>query len=946
MTQKEQSHPQSSKLIHSIYAAAPIGIGMTVNRIIVNANEYLLKMTGYNETELLGQSARILYADDREFARVGEIKFSQIAKCGIGSVETVWRHRSGRPINIILSSAPIDPSDLSKGVTFTAQDITERKQIETELRERETQLRTFIETADDIVCFKGLDQHVAILNTACLKITGYSLEEFNSNPYLWSSIVHPDDLRESDLFFKTHPEGIIEHEMTYRILNKSGHWRWLHSRMTAARDSSGSIIGYNCVDHDTSDQKAFEEQTRSRAEHMKVHHAALLSLAKTHFDSFNGALDAILEMCSSTLHVDRVSYWIYPEDHSRIECRRIYIRSETRFDSGFVLMASDYPIYFQSIQAARVLAAHDSSTDPRIADFLTSYCQPLGIGAMLDVPVWNQGRIIGILCLEHVGPARTWTPEEQDFASSISDIISVNIEVFERQNAEKMLQDSKARSRLFLNSTPDCVFLKDSSFRYIFVNDAMVSFLQLRESDILNRTDFEILPNDLAQVCRETDTRALETPEIVVTEEQHGAKSYESIKFGIILNDGSHGLGGYLRDITEKKQVESTRRQLEIQMQHTQKLESLGVLAGGIAHDFNNLLLTILGNADLALCDIPVTHPARISLDGIVRGAQRAAELCRQMLAYSGKGRFIIQSININDLILEMTHLLDVSISKKAKVHLNLSGTLPAIEADSTQIRQIIMNLITNASEALNDRTGIICVSTGSIYCTTADLQSTYLKDDLPEGDYVVLEVSDTGVGMDRGVIDRIFEPFFSTKFTGRGLGLAAVLGIVRGHFGAIKVASEPGKGTSIRVFLPASALTAGKSTLHSESAIPDWTGSGTILLTDDDTAILSVTRRMLDKLGFSVLTAHDGLEALDRFEQYRNAIDCVILDLTMPNMDGIETFRRLQQMKPGIRIIMSSGYNEQDVTQRFAGQAFSGFIQKPYRFEELSRTLQKLFSQ
>jgi signal transduction histidine kinase/CheY-like chemotaxis protein len=393
-------------------------------------------------------------------------------------------------------------------------------------------------------------------------------------------------------------------------------------------------------------------------------------------------------------------------------------------------------------------------------------------------------------------------------------------------------------------------------------------------------------------------------------------------------------------DITERIRSEEERLKLEAQVQHAQKLESLGVLAGGIAHDFNNLLLAILGNADLALLDMSPVSPVRQNVEEIKKASQRAAELAKQMLAYSGKGRFVVEAIDLSEVIEEMSHMLQVSTSKKAVLKYNFARNLPAVEADATQIRQIVMNLITNASEAIGDRSGIISVSTGLMHVDRRYLRDTYLDEDLPDGLYVTLEVADTGCGMDAATQAKMFDPFFTTKFTGRGLGMAAVLGIVRGHGGAIKVYSEVGKGTTIKVLLPTSEAERAAATGGAESD-RGWQGSGTVLLADDEESVLAIGRMMLERLGMTVVTAAHGREAVDVFRQREGDIDCVILDLTMPHMDGEETFRELRRLQPDVRVIMSSGYNEQEVTQRFVGKGVAGFIQKPYELSELQRVLQ-----
>ena len=382
-------------------------------------------------------------------------------------------------------------------------------------------------------------------------------------------------------------------------------------------------------------------------------------------------------------------------------------------------------------------------------------------------------------------------------------------------------------------------------------------------------------------------------------------------------------------------------------MRHAQKLESLGLLAGGIAHDFNNILMAILGSADLALDELSPMSPARDNLQTIVKASKRAAELAKQMLAYSGKGRFVVEPIDAGGLIEEISHLLEVSISKKSVLKHNLAQNLPTFDGDVTQIRQIIMNLITNASEAIGDKSGVIALSTGAMDCDRA-----YLDDinevvraglDPPsEGVYTYIEVADTGCGMDAETIEKVFDPFFTTKFTGRGLGMSAVLGIVRGHKGVLKITSEVGKGTTFKVLFPANELLDNDFAVRrkSEAEGGKWCGSGTVLIADDEETVCTVGKQMLERLGFSVLTAPDGREALKVFREHADEFVCVLLDLTMPHMDGEEAFRAMRRLHPGVRVILCSGYNERDATQRFAGKGLAGFIQKPYNMTTLREKL------
>lgn len=389
-------------------------------------------------------------------------------------------------------------------------------------------------------------------------------------------------------------------------------------------------------------------------------------------------------------------------------------------------------------------------------------------------------------------------------------------------------------------------------------------------------------------------------------------------------------------ELVARERAELERQQLERKLQHTQKLESLGVLAGGIAHDFNNLLVAIMGNADLALEDLLPDHPARESLDDIITASRRASELAGHMLAYSGKGSFIVAPSDLNAIVMDMAEFLRVSTSKKAELIYELGEDLLAVEVDATQMRQLIMNLVINASEALEDKPGTITIRTRVAHFDDHTLQQAYVGDHLATGEYLIIGVEDTGSGMDEWTRERMFDPFFTTKFTGRGLGMAATLGIVRGHKAAIRVMSEVGRGTSIEVLLPV--------THHASPPMhplqPDEAGAplrpSTILIVDDERSVLETMKKMLERDGHTIMLASDGREAVDVFAQRRDDIDCVVLDLTMPIMDGEETYQELERLKPGVNVVLASGFDEQDSIDRKALSGVAGFIRKPFQSAEL----------
>jgi PAS domain S-box-containing protein len=380
------------------------------------------------------------------------------------------------------------------------------------------------------------------------------------------------------------------------------------------------------------------------------------------------------------------------------------------------------------------------------------------------------------------------------------------------------------------------------------------------------------------------------------------------------------------------------RRRAEEQLRSAQQLESLGALAGGIAHDFNNLLVGVLGNAGLALLELPDDSPARQAIHDIEISAQRAAELTRQMLAYSGRGQFKVEPVDLSAVVEEMAQLVRRVISTQTQLSLRLGRQVPPVTADITQLRQVVMNLITNASDALGGKEGTVTVETGAITADRAMLNATYLNEQLAPGEYVYLDVADTGSGMDAATKARIFEPFFTTKFAGRGLGLAAVLGIVRGHKGAIAVESVPGQGTRFRVLLP---VAGGAGELAIAEGDTAGRGAGLVLLIDDEDSVRSLARRVLERSGYDVLEASSGEEALALFAEHAAGIRAVVLDLTMPGMSGEAAFQQLRQVRPDLPVIVSSGYAPDD------DGTMTGvpFLAKPYKPAELVKVIREAIS-
>jgi PAS domain S-box-containing protein len=503
--------------------------------------------------------------------------------------------------------------------------------------------------------------------------------------------------------------------------------------------------------------------------------------------------------------------------------------------------------------------------------------------------------------------------KNDDYLASVVDAAQ---RVSERIRMEAQVAESKSRLAGIVNSAMDAILLVDDRLRITMFNPAAEHLFQIPAADAVGQPIARFVPgidDHLRQDASRMERRGV----------QAGGGALElEITTARMDAGGRRFLTVIARDVTARKELERLLLQKD-------KLESLGLLAGGIAHDFNNLLVGIMGNASLALESLSSNNPACTMLKDVMLASETAGNLTRQLLAYAGKGRFVIEAVDLSDLVRQIHNLLLTSIPKNVTLRMELQNELPCVEADVTQIQQLIMNLVINAAEAIGDQEGTVLITTGTQHVDDDYIASVLTPAQITPGDYISLQVHDTGSGMTQDTIDKIFDPFFTTKFTGRGLGLAAVLGIVRGHKGAIKVYSTLKQGTTFKVLFPATAH-------HSiKPAAPEATahtaGGETILVVDDEHIVRRSAKAMLERYGYSVVLAENGKEAVELYKVLADKVDLVLLDMTMPVMSGEEAFRHLKTLRPEVRVVLSSGYNEVEAVRRFTGKGLAGFLQKPY---------------
>ncbi len=589
----------------------------------------------------------------------------------------------------------------------------------------------------------------------------------------------------------------------------------------------------------------------------------------------------------------------------------IDVRNRASFEAALQIIATDRGM--NDMESIRTLAQRlTAGENAKLAEHLTTRRERSSRSGFINIG--GGVALLGLLIFSAVMIHRATTRREQLIALLRQDDIRLR-EL--RQQAE----GAEGRVRDILESIADGFVSFDRSFAIAYVNSAAEKIFGCPQAELLGKDFRTEFPEDAAVAVEEHHRKVIETGKPVTFETFSPARNQWWEQSIYPAKDNSFSV--FFRDVSERKRFEERAR-------HSQKLESLGVLAGGIAHDFNNLLTAILGGASLTQEELPPDSPAASHLKIVLNAGERASQLTRQMLAYSGRGRFVVQPIDLSHQVLEITELLNSSVTRDIELIFDLNTNGILVEADTGQIQQLVVNLVINGAEAIESGMGTVVVST-----RLEQLDEDYVRDNLADtsvepGPYVLLQVHDTGKGMDEATLSRIFDPFFTTKFTGRGLGLAAVIGIVRGHRGALKVYSHPGQGTTFKVFLPVASREAAHITLP-ESAEPVHGSNETVLVVDDEEPVQHLAKAALKKYGYQVIQAHNGQEAIEVAKQNKDSIDLVLLDMTMPVMNGEETMKHLRELSPTLPIIATSGYNEIEALRRF-GDGVSGFLQKPYR--------------
>ncbi len=815
-------------------------------------------------------------------------------------------------------------------------DITAQKKLEIETLASRERFQAIVERSYDLTLIIDAQGIIRFVNASALNVLGYAPDEMIGRNN--QDFIHPNWLSEGRNSLAELPSkpGSVE-QVEIIIRHKTEGWRTLEATATHLPhipSIEGTVI--NC--RDVTERKLTEKQNageRTVLEMLAVGASLrdiLARIAENYVNLHDGLLCSILLLEQDTQTLRHFA----SAGLSDAYCKAI----------DGVQIGPKVGCCGTAAFARKFTAASDIATDPLWEDY-RDLALAHGLRACWSIPLISSNeQVLGVIAVYHREP----------HVATVNEIIGLERGAYfsriaiERYQLSSSLRESQIRLETLVGNLPGMAYRcqVDHQWTMTYVSDGCEAITSYRRDELENNRSVAygdlVHPEDRDWLW-EKRSASLAT-RIPCQNEYRIIDRHGNVRWVCERASGVYDaegkvicVDGFVQDITEQRKAKLEREEFDRKMLETQKLESLGVLAGGIAHDFNNILTTILGNAYLIGMNLPPSSKAQEYLAYVNQAAMRAAGLCKQMLAYSGRGRLVVQSYDIGKLIRETADLLKVSISKKVELRIELAKRLPSIEMDVTQIQQVIMNLVINASEAIGESNGFVEVTTHQVDLSDEDVERQRLESWIGAGHYVVVRVTDTGCGMSDEMKARIFDPFFTTKFAGRGLGLAAVLGIMRGHRGAIQVESQLNQGTTFILYFPAqSGIVAAEGSERDTIVHPQ--AEGAVLIVDDEEQIRQSMAALISTLGYESIVASGGGDAIEIFRADPNKFVAVLLDLTMPSVDGEQTFDELRNIRNDVPVILMSGFSQVESLSRFSGKGLTGFLEKPFPLAELRKAL------
>ncbi len=876
--------------IQSIFRASPVGIGLVSypDRTLLEVNNRFCGMVGYSPEELIGQSARMVYPSDDEFNQVRRDKYTQIESRGTGTVETRWQRKDGAIIDVLLSSTPLDEQDYSRGVTFTALDITESKQADQALRASEEKYRSHFQNVFDVIYSLNRELRIIDVSPSVKRLAGYSPEELIGKAVTELPLLDPEFRAQALSDIQQILAGNRIESREYEFLAKDGSRIWCEVS-GAPLIVQGEVVGIISVARDITERRRDKETLQTLAQKWQ-----------TTFDAMNDAI------C------------LLDEQNRVLQCNRAMVHL----------------------------------VDKPLDEIIGVRCWELmdGVGEPLEncpsVRMQRSGKRESLIMnIKDLWFEVTAEPIK-DSAGKITGAVHIISNITEQKKTEEALRVREAHLSTLINSSTDPIISLDTRRVITEVNPAFLKQFGCSREEAVGQSMAVFHPDRAS--FEEFGPRVY--PVIKAKGHWLGEWKYrrkdgslvpmETVISAIGRPDGE--ISGYvsvMRDITERVSAEAQKSALEQQLRQAQKMEAIGTLAGGIAHDFNNILGAVIGFTELARMDIAEGSQAQADLDQVIKAALRAKDLVSQILSFSRKGTETLAPVNILPVIKEALKMLRASLPTTIEIGKKLKVTEAVVHSDPTQIHQILINLCTNAAQAMDKSGGLLEVT-----LSETDLAGEILRKypNLTPGPYLEISVRDTGEGISPEIIEHIFEPYFTTKEKGlgTGLGLSVVHGIVKQHGGLIQVESEPGKGSLFRVFLP----------LRKEAPVPlkktEQTllqGSEHILVVDDEAVLTEIFKKALERLGYRVTALTDPLEALNQVAAQPDSFQLVITDMTMPKLPGDRLVGKILEINPLVPIIICTGYSDHLSDSRARKIGAKALLMKPIEVNTLARKVREV---
>ncbi len=918
--------------------AVPSGLAHLQGGRLIWANRSLTKLLGYPRFDsLVGQAVTSIFRPAQAGPREAREFIDQLNEGKLRSREVDLPDVNGQPVRSLVSSSLFEKGDPARGTLVVAGDLSGMHRVRADLQRSEARYRNLVEQATELIAVIQ-DEVVVYINTAVSEILGLEpAEAMGQGP---ERFFHPDDLQVMVQRYRARISGrAAPRIMPCRLLTKDGEVKFMEvaSRVVDWEGRPALQVFFR----DISERKRAEEEHASRLERFQRQQQAIVKAAT--LDSvvagdLETAARELDELACEATQVANVGIWLFTAP-DQLSCLDYYSQSGSGHSTGLILKAKDYPNYFQAIHEGRAVVAADALNDPRTMEFAPEFLEPAGITSMLDAAIRLEGRVVGAVCLEHVGPQREWAEDEVAFAGAIADQMAQAMLAAERKKAQEALKESEERYRNLFDSIGDLIYTHDLEGRFLSVNPAVLKALGRTRQEVIGRLASDFMreadgayfkDHYLSDIVKDKRAEGL-----LAYLDRDGQEKYLEYHNILVEQPGQEPIvSGSGREMTQRVLARRELKLLQEQLLQVQKMEAVGTLASGIAHDFNNVLQSVTGYVQLLSGQPALDATSRKHLQRIEEAVGRAAELVRRLLNFGRRVDAQLKVLDLNQQVTEAVKILERTIPRMISIETDLAASVSPIMGDPNLLEQVLMNLGANARDAM-PQGGTLEFSTRDIL-----LDETFCRRHpvLSPGEHVLLKVGDDGPGMDKDTLGHVFEPFFTTKKVGEGtgLGLFTVYGIVESHNGFIECQSRLGEGTRFNIYLPAASKQEAGGEPASGPKAAGGSGGKAVLVVDDEESILETARQLLASSGYRVLTADSGEGALEIYQERPGAVDVVVLDLGMPGMGGMRCLERLLEADPQAKVIVATGYAASGMRSEMLAAGAKLFVSKPYRLQNL----------